>query len=80
MLALTTGRRTSMSEEHKIRDEHEAYITVYKSVGGWKAVVMTWHDGDYSPWGTGISSYRTRKEAEAEARDWAASEGVALRL
>jgi hypothetical protein len=57
------------------------HISVYCSISGWKAVEYAefWEPGKgwfMDPVLTGIGTYKTREEAEIEARDWAASEGV----
>jgi hypothetical protein len=56
------------------------YITVYESVGGWKAVQMTWSTypdiphGFWEPEQTGVGAYDTMEQACVEGRAWAASE------
>lgn len=52
-------------------------ISVYQSIGGWKAVELWWNpdmDGFWEPWQTGIGAYDTRDEAIAEAKSWAEAE------
>lgn len=61
------------------QDDHSPFITAYKSIGGWKACAMWWNPdigGFWEPENTGVGAYRTRREANAEARDWAEDEGV----
>lgn len=61
-------------------DVHDDYITVYESVGGWKAVHMTWAvyedlpHGFYEPEQTGVGAYATEEQAVVEAKSWAESE------
>lgn len=55
------------------------YITVYESVGGWKAVMIWWNPemgGFPEPFQTGLGAYNTREEAECEARAWAGETGL----
>ena len=67
--------------------EHEAFVTVYHSIGGWKAVLMTWEEmvpgdeesGAYSPWQTWFAA-RNRDAAIADARAWAEADGIEFRL
>lgn len=53
-------------------DRKKACITVYKSIGGWKAVMVI----GWEPEMTGCGAYETREEAEDEAREWADAEGL----
>ena len=60
---------------------HPSYVTVYESIGGWKAVLLWWNPelgGFYEPMQTG-SGCATREEAVAWAKDWAEAEGVEFR-
>lgn len=66
----------------KILDE---YITTYLSITGWTAVhrVLVLEEGEKDSeqayWDnqqTGIGKYRTRKEAEVEAKSWAECEEI----
>lgn len=55
------------------------YVTVYKPVAGWKAVVMWWNDEDggfWEPWQTSPFAFGSEQEAEAWARSWASAEGM----
>lgn len=54
------------------------YIDVQNSVSGYFAVYMSWDSecNCYLPWQSGIGHYKTREEAEAEARAWAEAEGL----
>lgn len=55
------------------------FITVYESIGGWKAVHMWWNEEDggfYEPWQTGLGAYATCEEAADEGRLWAECEDL----
>ena len=52
---------------------NKVYITVYKPIAGWKAVLM--HDED-GPMETGYFTYKTMKEAEQDAKAWAEAEEI----
>jgi hypothetical protein len=62
----------------------EDFITVYESVGGWKAVQLTWsllHEnnpasGFWEPYTTGTGAYATEAEAVREGKAWARAEGL----
>lgn len=59
--------------------EKPNFITVYKSIGGWKAVMLWWNPdmgGFWEPWETGLGGYETAAEAESEAKWWAEDEGL----
>jgi hypothetical protein len=62
--------------------EHPPFVTVYKPMAGWKAVLYVWcvdlacGYADYEPWQTGICGYRTRDEAIAEGMRWAEDEEI----
>ena len=61
--------------------EHGAeYITVAQLGSGWAAIHMTWckdgTDSYYDVYQTGIDRYKTRAEAETEAKSWAESEEI----
>lgn len=60
-----------MSEKIKIRQ----WVTVYKPIAGWKAVLMDQEDG---PMQTGMQGYETKEEAIAEAKHWAECEELPL--
>jgi hypothetical protein len=60
----------------------KSYITVYKSIGGWKAVLLWWNPemgGFYEPMQTGLCGYETREEAIEEGKYWAEAEDVEFR-
>jgi len=67
------------------KESHESYVTVYKSVEGWKAVMVCWNDdepelgGFWEPYQTGIGSYETREQATKEAKVWAREECLEFR-
>ena len=53
----------------------ESYVTVYKPIAGWKAVMMTPdEDGFVSPWTTSDFAFNTKQEAIKYAKDWAKAE------
>lgn len=56
------------------------YISVYKSLVGWKAVMVVWDEDDdiWEPYQTGVGFYETEREALKEARAWARDEGIRL--
>ncbi len=62
-----------------------AYVTIIRGIGGWNSVVMSWAGDDpggfpgYEPLTTGFTNTvgrGTREEAVAEAKSWAADEGI----
>jgi|WetSurMetagenome_2_1015567.scaffolds.fasta_scaffold01396_36 hypothetical protein len=60
------------------------YITVYHSIGGWKAVMRAELSDKPGQWfednvATGLGGYRTREEAGREAKAWAMAEGILYR-
>lgn len=63
-------------------EKHPDYITVYKSIGGWKAIHLTWESGSpdwggyYEPFSTGMGAYMTEEEAVEEAKEWASDSGL----
>ena len=63
--------------------EHPPTVSVYHSIGGWKAQLLVWVTYDdefamYEPWTTGMGGYKTRDEAVREATSWAKDEGYNL--
>lgn len=60
----------------------EMWITVTSGMSGYFAVQM-WRNPDMGgfdePWDTGFGRYKTRAEAEVEAREWAAAEELEFR-
>jgi hypothetical protein len=81
---------TSEAEAMK-EGKTEAFISVYKPIAGYKAI-MYWLNDEceeingtpmpkfWEPWNTGVSGYTTREAAIAEAAIWAESEELALAL
>lgn len=62
---------------------NKPFITTSHGMSGHFAVLMTWvkyddplykDEGQYEPWNTGIGRYKTKAEAEVEARQWAEAE------
>ena len=49
------------------------YITVYKPIAGWKAVLMSTKDG---PIQTGYFAYETKEEAIKDAKGWAKADEI----
>lgn len=57
----------------------KAYITVYKPIAGWKAVMVWWNPdmgGFWEPYQTGEFAFATRDEAVTDAKIWAEVEGL----
>jgi len=55
------------------------YVSIYKSIAGWKAVMYWWNPelgGFWEPWNTGIGYYETAEQAKLEAKNWAEIEGI----
>jgi len=75
------AREVVLLEPYKGDDEHQPFITVYKPVGGWCAIMMEYdEDMDmHIPWQTGICSYSTKEKALCDAKAWAEEEGVAFK-
>lgn len=82
MRAITQKRMdTVVSEALKdgvvIEESHDAYITVYKPIAGWKAAMMWWNpEGFWEPWETSPFSFQFREQAVLWGKDWAAEEGI----
>lgn len=60
-------------------DDHESYVTVYESMGGWKAVLLWWNPelgGFWEPMQTGICGFNERADAVIDAKIWATEEGL----
>jgi len=64
-----------------VEKDKRPYVTVYRPVAGYKAVLMSWEEdlGMHTPWNTGMFAYRTREEAVAEAKGWAEAEEIEYR-
>ena len=58
------------------------YITVYEPVGGWKSVLMSWDEEMecHTPFQAGWFGYDDIEKAKDDARDWAESEEIDLRV
>jgi hypothetical protein len=59
----------------------KAFITVYKPVAGWKAVMMWLNEEEdfgpfWEPYETGFFAFATREEAVADAKAWAEAEEI----
>jgi hypothetical protein len=55
------------------------FITTYKSIAGWKAVQYWWNPeqgGFWEPWQTGSFAFKTKAEAEEDAKFWAEAEEI----
>ena len=64
--------------------EHPDFVTTYKSVVGWKSVLLTWTEdeeiGDmYEPLDTGYFAFDDEKNAIVEAKAWAEMEEIEYR-
>lgn len=64
-----------------MNEKHPDFITTYHSIGGWKAVQMSWEQMDadfgmYTPWQTGFGGYKNREMAVREAKNWAEAEEI----
>jgi hypothetical protein len=68
------------SAQNEPSEDRSDYITVYRAVGGWQSVLMTWDEEDgvgmWGPWQTGMGPYRTIGEAVIDAQSWAENEEV----
>lgn len=63
-----------------VEEQHPPYVTTTNGMRGWFAVLVHWNEeGFYEPWNTGFSSYKTKAEAEVEAKQWAEDEGIEFR-
>jgi len=62
------------------KTDKKPHITVYKSIGGWKAVLLCWAEyedlpGFWEPNGTG-PGYQDINDAIAWGKDWAQAEEI----
>ena len=57
----------------------EPFVTVYKSIGGWKAQIMVWDEKEqmYASWQTGFFGYEDKSRAIKDAKAWAKDEEIA---
>jgi len=73
-----------MNSEEMV-ENYSPFITVYESIGGWKAVCYCWTDEDpdlggfWEPWQTGYFGYATKEPAILEAKAWAEAEELEYR-
>ena len=60
---------------------HRPFVTVYKPIAGWKAVLITWDEelDEYIPWQTGYFGYDDKAMAIADAKSWADAEEIEYR-
>lgn len=57
--------------------DKSAFITVYKPVAGWKAVMYWWNpEGFWEPWDTSPFAFPNEEGAIAWGKAWAEDEGV----
>lgn len=72
------SREVTLLEPNKGDDKHPPFVTVYKPVRGWCAMMVEWDEEveDYLPWQTGLFSYSTKEEAMRDAKAWAKAEGI----
>ena len=55
------------------------YISVYRSIGGWKAVLLTWNEElqFYEPWQTSVmGGFASKEEAIEDGKNWARHEEI----
>ena len=58
-------------------ESHEAYITVYYPIAGWKAVMYWWNpEGFWEPWETSECAFPSEESAEEFGRAWAEEENI----
>jgi hypothetical protein len=76
------------TEKPEANPDHPAYTTVYQAAGGWQSLCVWWSpseepwavDGGFEePWATGGGPYRFKREAIAEAKEWAEEWGIEYR-
>lgn len=60
-------------------DKPKFWISVTSGMSGWFAVMLVEEDGFVEPQQTGIGRYKTKTEAEKEARQWAEAEELEFR-
>lgn len=76
---LTTGVRSGKTKlEGQTEDKPVFWLDVTCGGEGYFAVMMWNGEGYPEPWDTGEGRYRTRAEAEKEARTWADEEGLSF--
>ena len=64
--------------EEQMANAKDPYVTVYKPISGWKAVMYAWDEESaaWAPERTGLMPHRTREAAVAEGQRWARAEDV----
>ena len=62
----------------EIEKTKEPFITVYRSIGGWKSQLMVWYEEDqmYDVWNTGFYGYEDKNQAIKDAKAWAEAEEI----
>ena len=54
--------------------QFKAFITTYRPISGWKAIMYWWNDSDngfWEPWETSPYAFNTQEEANEYAKWWA---------
>ena len=60
-----------------VEEYHEAYITVYYPIAGWKAIMYWWNpEGFWEPWETSPFAFASEESAEEFGRAWAEEENI----
>jgi len=65
-----------------MREDKRPYISVYKPMAGWKALLVSWYAGE-DMWDVTMTSpvaFKTKKEAIEYGKEWAESEGIEFKL
>ena len=62
--------------------DKKPYVTVYKPIAGWKAVLLAWDEECemMAPWSTSPFAFGTREEAVRYAQSWAEAEEIELKV
>ena len=79
----SNGIKIVMDEDSKLEpiNTSSSYMTVYKPIAGWKAVVMTVDaEGMAEPWQTSQFAFATKDQAIEYAKCWAFAEGIDYKL
>lgn len=67
----------AMREGTDTGEQHEPYITVYKPIAGWKAIMYWWNpEGFWEPWDTSPFAFASEESAEKFGREWAKVEEI----
>lgn len=56
--------------------ERDPYTTTIQTIGGWKAVLITWEQGVPGPENTGFYAYDSEADAVRDAMSWARTEEI----